>query len=95
MTGKSPGSFRTAEKACLPGSKRDRILTSPIFIYGNAHANAVPYGVFETADGQMILAIANDGQWQRFCPAMSVPALGELLGLDSETLANYRRQQVI
>ncbi|MFI5447380.1 CaiB/BaiF CoA transferase family protein [Polaromonas sp. UC242_47] len=44
--------------------------------YGNAHANAVPYGVFATSDGQIILAIANDGQWQKFCRAMNLPELG-------------------
>jgi crotonobetainyl-CoA:carnitine CoA-transferase CaiB-like acyl-CoA transferase len=45
--------------------------------YGNAHANAVPYGVFDTRDGQMILAIANDGQWQKFCRAMDLHDLGK------------------
>lgn len=44
--------------------------------YGNAHANAVPYGVFDTRDGQIILAIANDGQWQKFCLAMGLADLG-------------------
>lgn len=44
--------------------------------YGNAHANAVPYGVFETSDGQIILAVANDGQWQKFCRAMELQDLG-------------------
>ena len=35
--------------------------------YGNAHPNIVPYQVFATADGHIILAIANDGQFDRFC----------------------------
>jgi len=35
--------------------------------YGNAHPNIVPYQVFATADGYIILAIANDGQFDRFC----------------------------
>ena len=34
---------------------------------GNAHPNIVPYQVFEVADGHLILAIGNDGQFQRFC----------------------------
>lgn len=34
---------------------------------GNAHPNIVPYQDFPTADGYMILAIGNDGQFQRFC----------------------------
>ncbi len=34
---------------------------------GNAHPNIVPYQVFETADGHLVLAIGNDGQFTRFC----------------------------
>ena len=34
---------------------------------GNAHPNIVPYQDFPTADGDMILAIGNDGQFNRFC----------------------------
>jgi len=33
---------------------------------GNAHPNIVPYQEFPTADGFMILAIGNDGQFTRF-----------------------------
>lgn len=36
---------------------------------GNAHPNIVPYQVFATADGFLILAVANDGQFRRFCTA--------------------------
>src|SRR5882672_2119903 len=34
---------------------------------GNAHQNIVPYQVFEVADGHMILAVGNDGQFAKFC----------------------------
>ena len=34
---------------------------------GNAHPTVVPYQVFETADGHIILAVGNDGQFERFC----------------------------
>lgn len=33
---------------------------------GNAHPNIVPYQVFATADGFMVLAIGNDAQFRRF-----------------------------
>src|SRR5207244_11552724 len=36
---------------------------------GNAHLQIVPYQAFATADDWLILAIGNDGQWQRFCTA--------------------------
>jgi crotonobetainyl-CoA:carnitine CoA-transferase CaiB-like acyl-CoA transferase len=34
---------------------------------GNAHPNIVPYQVFATRDGHMVLAIGNDSQFDRFC----------------------------
>mgnify|MGYP005812302123 CR=1 FL=1 len=40
---------------------------------GNAHPSAVPYQTFPTADGDMILAIGNDGQFARFAHAAGHP----------------------
>jgi len=43
--------------------------------FGNAHANMVPYHVFATADGYMIVAAGNDGQWQAYCRGVDRPDL--------------------
>lgn len=40
---------------------------------GNAHPNIVPYQVFATHDGHMVLAIGNDGQFERFCRVVGYP----------------------
>jgi formyl-CoA transferase len=40
---------------------------------GNAHQNIVPYQVFACADGHLILAVGNDGQFAKFCAAAGVP----------------------
>jgi crotonobetainyl-CoA:carnitine CoA-transferase CaiB-like acyl-CoA transferase len=40
---------------------------------GNAHPTIVPYQDFPTADGDMILAIGNDGQFARFCEVAGRP----------------------
>lgn len=37
--------------------------------HGNAHPNIVPYQVFATADGEMVLAVGNDAQFAAFCRA--------------------------
>ena len=42
---------------------------------GNAHPNIVPYQAFETADGHIILAIGNDGQFARFCDIAGKPEI--------------------
>lgn len=45
--------------------------------YGNAHPNVVPYQSFATADGHVILAIGNDGQFRRFCTEAGLTALAD------------------
>lgn len=35
--------------------------------YGNAHPTIVPYQTFATADGHLMLAVGNDGQFARLC----------------------------
>ena len=42
--------------------------TSPARL-GNAHPSIVPYQDFPTADGYMILAVGNDGQFYKLCAA--------------------------
>lgn len=42
---------------------------------GNAHLQVVPYQLFQTADDWLVLAVGNDGQWQRFCKAAERPDL--------------------
>jgi len=37
---------------------------------GNAHPNIVPYQEFPTADGYMIIAVGNDGQFGKLCAAL-------------------------
>ena len=39
---------------------------------GNAHPNLTPYEVFEVADGHIIIATGNDGQFQRLCRLLSL-----------------------
>ena len=40
---------------------------------GNAHPNIVPYQVFASADGHVVLAVGNDGQFARFCEVAGHP----------------------
>ena len=40
---------------------------------GNSHPSLAPYQDFPTADGAMLLAIGNDGQFTRFCAAVGQP----------------------
>ena len=42
---------------------------------GNQHPNIVPYQVFPTADGYMVLSIGNDPTFKRFCEAFDLAHL--------------------
>jgi len=42
---------------------------------GNQHPNIVPYQVFATADGFMVLSIGNDPSFRRFCENFGLAAL--------------------
>jgi crotonobetainyl-CoA:carnitine CoA-transferase CaiB-like acyl-CoA transferase len=44
---------------------------------GNAHINVVPYQVFATKDGHIVLAVGNDGQFSRFCALVGQAAVAE------------------
>jgi crotonobetainyl-CoA:carnitine CoA-transferase CaiB-like acyl-CoA transferase len=43
---------------------------------GNSHLQIVPYQLFATADGWLVLNVGNDGQWKAFCAAAGAPDLG-------------------
>lgn len=40
---------------------------------GNAHPNICPYAVFPTKDGHIIIAVGNDGQFERLCKVLELP----------------------
>ena len=42
---------------------------------GTSHPNIVPYQSFRTLDGNLMLAVGNDGQFQRLAAALGRPAL--------------------
>jgi crotonobetainyl-CoA:carnitine CoA-transferase CaiB-like acyl-CoA transferase len=39
---------------------------------GNAHPNIVPYQVFDAADGPLVIACGNDGQFARLCAGLGL-----------------------
>ncbi|KQZ95643.1 CoA-transferase [Rhizobium sp. Root564] len=44
---------------------------------GNAHPNISPYEVVPTADGFLILAVGNDGQFKRLCKILGIEAIAD------------------
>jgi len=54
---------------------------------GNAHPNIAPYQTFAVADGHLILAVGNDGQFARFADVIGRPELAT----DERFLTNASR----
>ena len=44
---------------------------------GNAHMNLTPYEVFDCADGYIIIATGNDGQYRRLCGLLGLGEMAE------------------
>jgi crotonobetainyl-CoA:carnitine CoA-transferase CaiB-like acyl-CoA transferase len=42
---------------------------------GNRHPTIVPYETFRTSDGEIVVAVGNDGIWRRYCEAIDHPEL--------------------
>ena len=59
---------------------------------GNAHPNIVPYQSFSAADGDLVLAIGNDGQFARLCDVLGLP-LDPAFATNPKRVA--RREQVV
>lgn len=49
----------------------------PPGMMGNAHPNLAPYAVFDCADGWIILATGNDGQYRRLCGILGLADMAE------------------
>ena len=62
---------------------------------GNSHPSLVPYQDFETADGAMLLAIGNDGQFARFCEAAGQSQWSRDERFSSNTLRVQHRDVLI
>jgi formyl-CoA transferase len=62
---------------------------------GNSHPSLAPYQDFPTADGAMLLAIGNNGQFTRFCEAVQRPDWASDPRFASNTLRVRNREVLI
>ena len=54
---------------------------------GSSHASVAPYGAYPTGEGFLVIAVASDALWRRFCQALEHPELIE----DSRFASNAER----
>jgi crotonobetainyl-CoA:carnitine CoA-transferase CaiB-like acyl-CoA transferase len=63
--------------------------------WGNAHPNIVPYQSFATADGHLVVGVANEAIWQRFCPVIGRTELREDARFDTNAHRVEHRDEII
>ncbi|MGZ5895145.1 MAG: CaiB/BaiF CoA transferase family protein [Xanthobacteraceae bacterium] len=78
---------------------------------GNRHPNIMPQDVFKCRDGEVVLAVGNDGQFAKMCVALGQPELGsdpryvknadrvrnmdELMGKIAKVFAQWNRADLV
>ena len=64
-------SLLEAEVACLINVGSNYLVEGDIpRRWGNAHPSIVPYQSFKTEDGYLVIGVASEGIWRRFCQAI-------------------------
>jgi crotonobetainyl-CoA:carnitine CoA-transferase CaiB-like acyl-CoA transferase len=62
---------------------------------GNAHANIVPYQVFDAADGKLVIAVGNDSQFAKLCDVIGCPDLATNESYATNTCRVRNRESLI
>lgn len=58
---------------------------------GNHHPSICPYGLFDSADGAVQIAVGSEGLWQRFCEGFGIDAATAGMESNPERVANQKR----
>lgn len=58
---------------------------------GNHHPSICPYGLFDTADGAVQIAVGSQGLWQRFCEGFHLDPESPGMATNPQRVANGKR----
>lgn len=58
---------------------------------GNHHPSICPYGLFDTADGAVQIAVGSEGLWKRFCEGFGLDPAAAGMESNPERVANQKR----
>lgn len=85
----------SAEAALLNVAQNALVSGEPPSRWGNAHANLVPYQLFEAADRPLVIAVGNDAQWLACATALGLDALAEEPALRTNAGRLRERERVV
>ena len=63
--------------------------------WGNAHANLVPYQLFETSDRPIVIAVGSDAQWRSCARVLGLDALADDPALETNAGRLANRDRVV
>jgi crotonobetainyl-CoA:carnitine CoA-transferase CaiB-like acyl-CoA transferase len=58
---------------------------------GNHHPSICPYGLFDTADGAVQIAVGSEGLWKRFCAGFGLDPAADGMATNPERVANGKQ----
>jgi crotonobetainyl-CoA:carnitine CoA-transferase CaiB-like acyl-CoA transferase len=64
-------------------------------VSGNHHPTVAPYGVFDAADGPLVIAVGNDDIWRRFAPLAGLDPVDTRFGTNALRLGHLAELQQI
>ena len=62
---------------------------------GNAHPNIVPYQVFASSDGHLIIAVGNDGQFVKLCGVLGLAELADHVNYNTNAARVVHREVLV
>ncbi|SEH48564.1 Crotonobetainyl-CoA:carnitine CoA-transferase CaiB [Mycolicibacterium rutilum] len=58
---------------------------------GNHHPSICPYGLFDTADGAVQIAVGSEGLWRRFCDGFGLDPAADGMETNPQRVANQKQ----
>lgn len=62
---------------------------------GNVHANIVPYQTFQTLDGEMVIAVGNDNQFNALCDVLEKPEYAKNVRFQTNPSRVENREELV
>src|SRR3954470_9448114 len=86
---------RSAEAALVNVAQNALVSALPAARWGNAHANLVPYQLFDAKDRALVIAVGNDAQWLACAAALDLDALASDPALRTNSGRIAARERVV
>jgi crotonobetainyl-CoA:carnitine CoA-transferase CaiB-like acyl-CoA transferase len=85
----------SARAALVNVAQNTLVSGKPAQRWGNAHANLVPYQLFQASDREIVIAVGSDSQWRALVDVLELPELASDAALASNAGRVAQRERVV